>query len=72
MSFEDSYAIRCTKDPNWICKMFHHVIGTIHPIALVRTGFGKSLRILDKGAPLRLRDSNPSFFNISRPFEEAF
>jgi len=55
-----------------LLKMFHHFIGTIHPIALVRTGVGKLLRILDKGAPLRLRDSNPSFFNISQPFEEAF
>ena len=30
-----------------ITCLFHHVIGTIHPIALVRTGIGKSLGILN-------------------------
>jgi hypothetical protein len=29
-----------------LLKLFHHVIGTIHPIALVRTGVGKLLGIL--------------------------
>ena len=49
-----------------------HVIGTIHLIIQGRQGLGTPLGILDKGAPMRLRDSNPSFFFISRLFEEAF
>ena len=49
-----------------------HVIGTIHLIIQGRQGLGTPLGILDKGAPMRLRDSNPSFFFISWLFEEAF
>ena len=47
------------------------LIGTIHPIALVRTGFGTSLGILDIGAPLLLRDSNPPYFCTRLTFEES-
>lgn len=47
------------------------LIGTIHPIALVRTGVGTSLGILNIGAPLHLRYSNPPYFCTRLTFEES-
>jgi hypothetical protein len=54
-----------------LLKLFHHVIGTIHPIALVRTGVGKSLGILVQRPLCFAEDSRLPLLYTELTFEES-
>jgi hypothetical protein len=55
-----------------LLKLFHHVIGTIHPIALVRTGVGKLLGIDPADTHVPVMRTRTSSLLLHQSFEETF
>ena len=66
------YYISNTICCQWICKLFHHVIGTIHPIILVRTGVGTLLGIDPADTHVPVMRTRTSSLLLHQSFEETF